>query len=490
MKNNKIKLFTLILLVILIIMVGFFGVYSREKGIAKNDVKDYQYSLDLYGADFATIDLSTATKEIIKNQDGNIIKKATDEEIEKNNYVKEEIPVNGDEAKTVENYNLSKEVIKERLEKLGVSNYIIRVNEETGKVVLELPENDNVSSILNVITQVGNFEIVDEETQEVLLNKDDISTSNIYRNSTSYGTEISFSIEFTSEGAKKLEEISKKYVAVKEEEKESETTENSGSETTENVENTEITENTANTEETATTEETEKEKKVTLKLDDTELMSTSFDEPVTTGKMYLTVGQAATTSEDLQSHYRQAQKISVLLSTRNLPLTYTQNKNVLIQSPVKDSITDTMLIGIAIVVCVAFVLLAFKFKFVGILSGICYAGFTAILLLTVRYWNVELSIEGVVAIFAILVLNYILIRTILNKLKQEEDNKKMETKHVINMAIKDFTIKIIPLFILGIVFAFANWMPASSFGMVAFWGLALIELYNLFITKYIIKYSK
>ena len=64
----------------------------------------------------------------------------------------------------------------------------------------------------------------------------------------------------------------------------------------------------------------------------------------------------------------------------------------------------------------------------------------------------------------------------------------LNTKHVINMAIKDFTFKIIPLFIIAVVFVFATWTSTSSFGMGLFWGLTLIELYNLFITKYVLKY--
>ena len=98
---------------------------------------------------------------------------------------------------------------------------------------------------------------------------------------------MSFSIEFNGEGAKKFEDITKKYVTVnKEENKTAENNENSSTETTENNEE-------------QKTEE--KEKKVALKLDDIELMSTSFEKPVTDGKMYLTVGQTATTSEQLKN---------------------------------------------------------------------------------------------------------------------------------------------------------------------------------------------
>ena len=411
------------------IMVGFFGVYSKEKGNMKNSVKDYEYATNIKGARVANFELSTSTKEIIKDADGKVIEDATDEEIAEKGYTKTEEAVNKDENKTHENYELTKQIIKARLEKMGVKSYVLRLDEETGKLIIELPED---------------------------------------RNTTSYGTEMSFSIEFTSDGAKKLEEISKTYVPAKEEK------------TEENAEETQSSEEATQTEE-------KKDKKVSLKLDDTELMSTSFDEPVTTGKMYLTVGQAATTTEDVKSNYIQAQKMSTLLATKPMPLTYQSNSSTFVQGALNESVTNIMLIGVAIIIALAIFVLFARYKFQGLISGICFAGLAALLLLTVRYWNVVLSKEGIVAIFAVLVLNFGLVYKILDNLRKEKDNKKVETKHVINMAIKDFTLKVIPVFIFAVIFAFGAWEAASSFGMVMFWGLALIELYNLFITKSFLK---
>jgi len=362
MKKNKLKLITLILLVILIIMVGFFGVYSREKRISKNNVKDYEYATNIKGARVATFELEAST-----------------------------------DAANHENYELTKQIIKARLERLGVTSYVIRLDEETGKLIVELPENDDTDNILNIISTVGKFEIVDADTKEVLLNNDAIATSNVYRNTTSYGTEMSFSIEFTSDGAKKLEEVSKNYVAVKEENK----TENSeeAPETNEEA--------TAETSASETATEEKKEKKVSFKLDDTELMSTSFDEPVTNGKMYLTVGQAATTSDDVKNSYTQAQRMSTLLSSKPLPLKYNNNSSTFVEGALKENITNTILISVAIIIALTVVLLFVKYKAKGLFAGISFAGLSALLLLTIRYWNVELSKEGIVAIFAVLFLNFI-----------------------------------------------------------------------------------
>ena len=52
------------------------------------------------------------------------------------------------------------------------------------------------------------------------------------------------------------------------------------------------------------------------------------------------------------------------------------------------------------------------------------------------------------------------------------------------------TLKMIPLFIIAIAFTFTKRTPANSFGMVMFWGLTLVILYNLTITKLLVKYGK
>ena len=46
---------------------------------------------------------------------------------------------------------------------------------------------------------------------------------------------------------------------------------------------------------------TKTEKKITMKIDDQEIMSTSFDEPITTGKIQLSVGECNNRQEQ---HYK------------------------------------------------------------------------------------------------------------------------------------------------------------------------------------------
>ena len=46
MKENKLKIITIILLIVLVTMVSFFGVYTQEKNKMVNSTKDYQYGMD------------------------------------------------------------------------------------------------------------------------------------------------------------------------------------------------------------------------------------------------------------------------------------------------------------------------------------------------------------------------------------------------------------------------------------------------------------
>ena len=44
-------------------------------------------------------------------------------------------------------------------------------------------------------------------------------------------------------------------------------------------------------------------------------------------------------------------------------------------------------------------------------------------------------------------------------------------------------MRIIPICVVVITFCFTNWIPMNSFGMTAFWGIAIIAIYNAIITN-------
>lgn len=468
MKKNKLKIITITLFIILLTMVAFVGVYVQEKNIMENKVKDYSLAMDLKGTRTVILKVSEETKEIVKDQEGNVIEDATDEEITEKGYTKETVPNNKEEVKTAENYNTSKEIIEKRLQKIGVENYIVKVNEQTGEIIVNLPENDETDNIVSNLTTVGKFEIIDTNTKEVLLTNADIKTSEVARNTTSSGTNIYFTIEFNKEGKKKLEEITKTYVP----QEENVTEDTSDKTTTEETED--------------TTDETTK-KTITMKIDGTEVMSTDFEEPITDGIMYLSVGQAATKNSEIKENVNQATKMASVLANKNMPVEYTLDSNTYIKSDISESTIGIVIIIATVITVIALIALFIRYKQKGLLSIISYIGLASIFLLLIRYANVVLSIEGILAIFIILAINYIYTNKILSDLKKQQNNKKADVKHIINMSIKEMTLKVIPIAILSVVFCFIKWIPASSFGMVMFWGIALIIIYNLLITKNLLK---
>ena len=376
-KKNKnvmktIKIITIILLIVLISMIGFFGIYKQNNNQMSNIVKDYTYAMDINGA---------RTLKLTLNSE------------------------NGDDVKTAENYETAKTIIEKRLKKLDVQEYKIGVNEETGEITVQIPENTQTDEIVSNLTTVGKFEIIDSETNEVLLDNSSIKSSKVLYNTTSSGTSVYLEIAFDKNGKNKLEEISKTYVK-----SENNTTENTTSEDTNSIE-----ENENNTEETNTTSEnsTSTEKKITMKIDDDEIMSTSFDEAITTGKIQLSVGQASTDSSTVQGYVKQAQNVATVLDSGKLPVKYDVEKNQYVLSNISKQDLIYVAIVMAVVAIMGIIVLIAKYKTNGLLAGISYIGLSALYLIAIRYTNVTISIDSIFAIGIILILNYINLKEVL-----------------------------------------------------------------------------
>lgn len=440
---KTIKIITIILLIVLISMIGFFGIYKQNKNQMSNIVKDYTYAMDINGA---------RTLKLTLNSE------------------------NGDDVKTAENYETAKTIIEKRLKKLDVQEYKIGVNEETGEITVQIPENTQTDEIVSNLTTVGKFEIIDSETKDVLLDNSSIKSSKVLYNTTQSGTSVYLEISFDKNGKNKLEEISKTYVK-----SENNTTENTTSEDTNSTEEKEN-----NTEETNTTSENSKstEKKITMKIDDDEIMSTSFDEAITTGKIQLSVGQASTDSSTVQGYVKQAQNVATVLDTGKLPVKYDVEKNQYVLSNISKQDLIYVAIAMAVVTIIGIIVLIVKYKTNGLLAGISYIGLSALYLIVIRYTNVTISIDSIFAIGIILILNYIFIYMLLSNIRKMNDSK---IENVVGKSVsetyKKFFMRIIPICVVVITFCFANWIPMNSFGMTAFWGIVIIAIYNAIITN-------
>ena len=454
---KTVKILTITLLVILISMISFVGIYQKNKNRMENKVKDYSYSMSLNGARIIKLKVNTESTD--------------------------DVPNNSEEVLTAENYKKSKEVIEKRLNKMNVEEYTTSVNETTGEITIQIPEqNSQTDTIIGNLNTVGKFEILDSETKEVLLNNDDIKSSEVLYNTTNSGTSVYLQIEFNKNGKDKLKNVSQTYVSVN----------NTTNKTTENN----VTENTTSETENETTNTTTEgssdtaktEKKITMKIDDQEIMSTSFDEPITTGKIQLSVGSATTDKTTLQNYVDQAQSVSTTLDTGKLPVKYDLEKNQYILPKLTTQDLIKVEIAIAIIAVVGIIILIVKHKLNGLLAGIAYVGLSAVYMLVVRYTNVTISIESIAGIIIVLILNYIFTTMFLNKIEElNKENTENVMKKATGETYKKFYLRIIPICIMAITFSFVKWIPISSFGMITFWGIVIIAIYNAIITRYLLK---
>ena len=452
-RERIIKIITACLITILISMIGFVGIYTQKQNQMKNQIKDYDLSMDLKGVRILSIKPKEDKETIIKDTEGNkITEELTDEQITEKGYTKEEVNKNAEKL-TKENFEKTKTIIQKRLKNMGIENYIIRLNEETGEIFIELEENTETDTIVSNIGTTGKFEIQDSETKEVLLDNSDIKLVDVRYNTAETGTDVYLNIQFDKEGKNKLTEITENYKTI------NTTTENTTSES----------------------ETTEAQKKVVIKIDDEEVTTTSFDNIIRTGSLQLTVGKSSTSRSKINENAKKANNIASTLSFGNLPVDYEVSQNEYILSNITTKKIQQLITIIAIIAVIGLIALMLRYKLTGVLSSIAFIGFTALYLLLVRYTNVIITLEGIFGIAVILVINYILTNKIANSNEKEKTAKEVKKEYGKSW------LKIIPICIISIVFSFARWTPIASLGMVMLWGLALSAVYQLFITIPLIK---
>lgn len=445
--NKNLKITILILLIVLISLISFVGIFIQNKNNMNNIIKDYTLGMNLVGSRRIQLDVNKSNKTTNYDTDGKEIE-STDTTTEVAS-TKEE-PINSQDVLNKDNYIKSKQVIEKRLEILKVPDYTIRQNEEDGTILLQLPENTNTDKIVSQLQYQGLFEIVDADTKEVLMDNSDLESVQAgygSTSSTSNTTTVFLSIQFNKEGTNKFKDITNKYVETK-------------------------------TIQEGSTEETTSIKKIKIQIDGQELLSTYFQKEISNGLLQLSVGSSttSTTNEELQEYMAQASNMSSLLNSGKMPVKYTNAQNKFVKSDITSQLLAIAIcVGIAIL-ALGMVYLIIKYKKTGILSSISLIGFVALLLVTLRYANVTITIEGISAIALAVIVNYLFVLNIIKDMKEKEENKITET-------IKKFIKIIIPIYIIAITFTFSSWLPIYSFGMIMFWGLTISMLYNLIITK-------
>lgn len=435
----------IILVIILLALISFGGIFIQKTKFVENILPEFKLGAELSGTRNIGLVVSTATDTIIYDKDGKVVEK------EGEGTTKQEVPVNPTETLTEENYRLAKEVIEKRLNsikavdanlnvKKAVDYYEIKQNEQNGNIVVKIPENSDTDMVLQYMAIKGTFNVVDEQNN-VLMNNSDIKKAQVVYNSTDSGISVYLTIQFNKEGTQKLKDISNTFIK---------TTDEEGNETT---------------------------KKISIKIDNTTVLSTYFSEEISTGMIQLTFGTASSKSEDLRNYVQEANNLATLLNTGNLPIAYTVDENRYILPDIGNETFFVPAIIVLSIMVIAVLFLIIKYRVKGILGALSFIGYIASLLIIIRLTNVVVSIEGMVGILISIALNYVFIVYLLNGKKKEEQEFTYKQGFI------NFLFVLIPIAVTTISFSFISWIPIYSFGMTMFWGIVLIMLYNVILTK-------
>lgn len=449
MKTSKrLKALVLILVIVLIAILAFLGVYNITTIHGNNLVKDYSVGMELSGRRTIRLEVDDTVNDVTYDSEGNVVEEQGDE----GEYTVVQEPVNQPEILTKENYKKSLEIIQDRLNYMEAEEYNLRFNEETGTIELEIIDNELTDYILETIRLQGNFKIIDSETEEVLMDRSYVKNAGVvYSSNDSTSTTVYLDIEFNKDGAKKLEELSKIYVS-----------------TTEQV-----------VDEDGQTEEKTTDKKISVMIDDTSIVSTTFSEPLTNGHIYISVGQGTTNNEELRNYALQASINAALVQSDTVPVAYKVEQDNYVISNIDKNIIPTVALVVLVIEAIVLIIM---FKGKGIVAAILQLGYVSLLLLIIRYTNVYMTVGGIFALAIAGIINVTYIYKILSTANKEKNMSK-----AINESLVKFINISIPILIVSIVFCFAKWLEINSFGMVMFWGYVVSLLYNIIFTKGILK---
>lgn len=444
MKASKgLKIALILLIIVLISLISFGGIYIKDKNLVDNIMPEYILGMDLKGERVVHLkvdDSKKATEETTQEEQEN-----TEETAEKEKKL-----VNDPSVLTAENFELAKKIIEKRLAAAGVTDYIIRQDNENGDIFLQLNEDDRTDTVVSYLSSQGKFQIIDEQTKEVLLDNSSLDSVKVGYSTLETGTQVYLSFNFNKEGKAKLEEISKTYI-------------------------------------TSTDEEgNEVSKKVAIQVDGTSIVTTVFGQPITDGIIPLSIGSASTSNSEIQQYLYQASGMSIVLDNGVSPIVYKVNENRYIASEITSEMMWLLVIISTVIVAILVVYMIVRYRLTGLVCSIAFIGYIAVLMMLIRFANVTVTLSGLFAIGISVIAYYVCNLLLLNKLyqKRKEDRLSIPSaKEAFKNEYIRLTKVLIPCFIIAIVFCFVNYLPIMSFGMILFWGLLTTALYLVIVTR-------
>ena len=357
-KTKPLIILAYVIVILLISLVSFGGIYVKDKNKMTNVLRDYILGTDLGASRNIVIKVDEENKELL----------------------------------TEENYAKARDIVVSRLKYMKLDYYEMKFDESTGTICLDVPENSRADYAAQYSVTKGEFKIEDNDTKELLLSKADVKEAKVQYQTTESGTTVVLNIEFNKDGAEKLRNISNTYV---------QSTDSEGNDTT---------------------------KKIKMSLDDTTIMTTYFAQEMTDGQMQVSLGTSSD-SEQIQNRITQATNIAVFLNTDTMPLTYKIDVNKSVYSSLTDNVLKIAIIVSIVIFALLLIYMIIKYKKEALLAVVTNIGFVAILLLIIRYTNVDITLTGLITIPISVIIQYVFLMNIL-KVKTEKIDNDSKIKRV------------------------------------------------------------
>lgn len=449
-KHTKTLTIIIILMVAIIMFASFFGVYkTNENGEKENILRNLKLGMEFEETRIISMSVNNEVTKTIYDKDGNIVQEEEGVEYtEEAGYTINEQKINSDSLRNVANYEKAKKIVEERLKGSNISEYFIDLNELTGKMTLEIPENENADNIQNILENSGSFILRDGETLEVVFDTSYFKKADVVTRQSDVETGVFLQLTFNEEGIKKLQELNNIYVETSEEQ----TTEDGETKTVTNS------------------------KVVWVFLNDA-FIGTTVLPNITYNDNILLPFAISNDSNELSEAVKEAQNEAMLLNSGTLPLTYDYSNEVS-EASIDQLEMLVFFTAIGLVFLVAYIYLVIKFKAKGFISVYFQIGFLGVLLLILRLTNVILTMEGMAGIIISMILEYVFTYIVLKNLESEKDG-------MYKKANLEFFLNTLPIYVISVVFTFATRTNVNSFGMALFWGIITIYVYNFIFPKFI-----
>ncbi len=432
-KNYTLKVTLAMLIVVLVSLVSFVGVYK-----GKSLLKEYSLGKDFKERKVVSFSVVENTEE---NTEENTASEATQENQSEGESTEESSDDKNSEqnsGETQENkseqYKTAKNVIQKRLTAMKAEDFEIRLDEETGSLVMEVPTDMDTSYLSEVIAE-GKAKVINQSTNETIIESNGFKSASARIDSTKYSVPIvELTIKFTNDAKNAFKNVNTNY------------TDSEGNES---------------------------EATFAFTVDGETLYSDkaqNFKNSAKNGSLDLMLGQGDE-GEKLEEDYKSALVLVSIINNGEISTKYQLDSVKTVDS----SINIKSIIMISCIIGALMLLYAiFKFKTKGILPVLSLAGLLATILLVLRYTNVKITLLTILGLAVVIIANYILI------LKTLGNNKSFKQNFIEMLNV------LIPCFILAIVFCCSPYLQVASMGMTIFWGAIVMFIYNVIITRVLI----